>query len=180
MRLRDSLLSGFVGAQRPAAAARLFVSTKVDMNDFDRTKTLQELESKDWGEPNFGSHLVTECHRLRRVALCVFTTEDLRIMIGQQIGLKYLIPLAIERLRVDPLAEGDFFRGDLLQNVLRADSRFLVDHPEYRRTIAEIASCAFSALQNFEGSERESTGKVLRDAQDIFERADYFAKHGRC
>ncbi len=158
----------------------LSVRAKVDMTDFDRTKTLQELESKDWGEPNFGSHLVTECHRLRRVALCEFTTEDLRIMIGQQIGLEYLIPLAIERLRDDPFAEGDFYHGDLLQNVLRADSRFLVNHPDYRRAITEIVLRAFSSLQSLEESERECTEKVLRDAQDIFERADYFAKHGRC
>ncbi len=150
------------------------------MADFDRTKTLQELEGKDWGEPNFASHLVTECHRLRRVPLCELTTEDLRIMIGQQIGLEYLIPLAIERLRDDPLAEGDFCPGDLLQNVLRADSRFLVDHLDYRRAIADIVARAFASLQSLEESERESTEKVLKDAQDIFEKADYFAKHGRC
>ncbi len=101
-------------------------------------------------------------------------------MIGQQMGLEYLIPLAIERLRDDPLAEGDFYRGDLLQNVLRADPRFLVDHPDYRRAIAEIVSRAFSSLHTLDASERESTEKVLRNAQDIFERADYFAKHGRC
>jgi contact-dependent growth inhibition (CDI) system CdiI-like immunity protein len=150
------------------------------MADFDRTKTLEELESEDWGEPNFGSHVVTECHRLRRVALCEFTAENLRIMIGQQIGLEYLIPLALERLREDPFAEGDFYRGDLLENVLRADSRFLVGHPDYRRGIAEIVSRAFSSLESLEKFERQTTEKALREAYDIFERMDYFAKYGRC
>jgi hypothetical protein len=32
-------------------------------------------------------------------------------MIGQSIGLPYLLPLALEHLRKDPLAEGDFFQA---------------------------------------------------------------------
>ena len=64
----------------------------------DRSKSLQQLDGEDWGEPTFDSHLVTECHRLHRVLLRDFTVEDLRITIGQQIGLDYLIPLALERL----------------------------------------------------------------------------------
>jgi hypothetical protein len=89
------------------------------MPDFDRRKSLQQLESQDWGEPNFHSHLVTECHRLRRVPLREFTAENLRIMIGQDIGLSYLVPLALELLSTDPLTEGDFYKGDLLQSLLR-------------------------------------------------------------
>ncbi len=41
-------------------------------------------------------------------------------MIGQGIGLRWLIPLALDVLDVDPHAGGDFFPGDLLSNVLRA------------------------------------------------------------
>ena len=70
------------------------------------------------GEPEFNSHLVTECHRLRKVPLNQFTTEDLRIMLGQKFSVIYLLPLAIEALEKNPLAEGDFYPGDLLQSVL--------------------------------------------------------------
>jgi len=80
----------------------------------DRNKSLQELEAQDWGDPAYDSHLVTECHRLRRVPLRELTAENLRIMIGQQIGLPQLIPLALELLSGDPFAPGDFYRGDLL------------------------------------------------------------------
>jgi hypothetical protein len=52
---------------------------------FDRAKSLQELEGHDWGDPSYDSHLVTECHRLHRIPLCDFTVEDLRITIGQNI-----------------------------------------------------------------------------------------------
>jgi hypothetical protein len=97
---------------------------------FDRTKCLQELEHDDWGEPNFSSHLVTTCHRLRRKPLNEFSVEDLRIMIGQGIGSRFLIPIAIDRLEEEPLAEGDFYPGDLFTAVLRTDESFWAGHPE--------------------------------------------------
>ena len=52
-------------------------------------KSLQELEQSDWGEGKYGSYLVTTIHRLRRIPLGQFGIEDLRIMIGQNIGLQY-------------------------------------------------------------------------------------------
>jgi hypothetical protein len=87
-------------------------------------KSLQELEQSDWGEPTYDSHLVTTVHRLRRVALREFSVEDLRIMIGQSIGLPYLVPLALQHLRKDPLAEGDFYPGDLLKGCSQSTQRF--------------------------------------------------------
>src|SRR5262245_24749022 len=98
--------------------------------NFDRRKSLQDLERDDWGEPNFDSHLVRTCHRLRRVPLEDFTTEDLRIMIGQQIGLLFLIPLALEKLDDDPLAEGNFYPGDLLKAVLDVPDSFWNVHTD--------------------------------------------------
>ena len=53
-------------------------------------KSLQELEQSDWGEPTYDSHLNTTVHRLRRVASREYSVEDLRIMIGQSIGLAYV------------------------------------------------------------------------------------------
>ena len=105
-------------------------------------KSLEDLEHSDWGEPKYDSYLVTTIHRLRRVPLRQFSVEDLRIMIGQNIGLQYLIPLALEHLRKNPLAEGDFYPGDLLKMVLTADPNFWHDHPQWRKEVDEIAERA--------------------------------------
>lgn len=110
----------------------------LEVNEEQRIKTLQELEGHDWGEPNFPSHLVITCHTLRRKPLRDFTVEDLRIMIGQNIGLNYLIPLAIEQLRRDPLVAGSFYEGDLLVAVLRAESGFWQGQPRLRSAVLEI------------------------------------------
>lgn len=96
-----------------------------------RQKTLENLEKDFWGEPSYHSHLVIRCHELRKLPLENFTTEDLRMMIGQQIGLNYLIPLALEVLTVDLFAEGDFFEGDLLKNVLAIDTDFWNNNKSY-------------------------------------------------
>ena len=112
------------------------------MRQFDRNKSLQQLDGQDWGEPTYHSHLVTECHRLRRVPLRDFTVEDLRITIGQNIGLEYLVSLALEHLRDDPFAEGAYYPCDLLVSVLRSDAKFWQRHPELREQLVAIAERA--------------------------------------
>ncbi|MDY7393910.1 contact-dependent growth inhibition system immunity protein [Aureibaculum sp. 2210JD6-5] len=80
--------------------------------------SLEQLENEVWSKPNYDSNLVVKCHELRKKAVRDFSIEDLRLMIGQEIGLKYLMPLAIEELEKNILAEGDLYEGDLLANVL--------------------------------------------------------------
>ena len=85
--------------------------------------TLDTVDPPAWGPaPPDATFLVKRCHELRTKPLRDLTVDDLRIMIGQQIALKRLVPLALDRLRVDPLVEGDFYAGDLLANVLRAEA----------------------------------------------------------
>lgn len=84
-------------------------------------KTLEQLEHDYWGEPEESSYLVEECHRLRKVPIKEFDSEDLRLMIGQNIGLAHLLPRAINVLLKNPLAQGDYYPGDLLHAVLRAN-----------------------------------------------------------
>jgi hypothetical protein len=113
-------------------------SLKLTISEKDKRKTLQDLDGESWGEVTFPSHVVKECHRLHQTLLCDFRVEDLRLMIGQQIGTPYLLPLAIEQLRINPLAEGDFFPGDLLLSVLRIDRAFWQQYPAWWREVHGI------------------------------------------
>jgi hypothetical protein len=58
-------------------------------------KTLEQLDGDVWRLPEYNSALVLNCYRLRRVPLKEFTVEDLQLMIGQDLSLEYLIPIAI-------------------------------------------------------------------------------------
>jgi len=93
-------------------------------------RTLTDLEGKDWGPPTYDSHLVTECHRLRHVPLKDLSTEDLRLLIGQEIGLPFLVPLALEQLAENPWAEGHMYPGDLLKAVITVSPAFWQENPE--------------------------------------------------
>jgi hypothetical protein len=80
-----------------------------------RQQTLNELEGVEPGSPPYLSTLVLTCHQLRTKPIGEFSPEDLRVMIGQRIGLAYLLPLALERLEGNPWTSGDLYPGDLLK-----------------------------------------------------------------
>ncbi|PHQ36104.1 contact-dependent growth inhibition system immunity protein [Rhodopirellula bahusiensis] len=111
-------------------------------------KTLTELEGNDWGDPTFDSHLVATVHPLRHKPIGHFTIEDLRITIGQSVGLPHLMPIAVARLESKPLAEGDFFPGDLLRNVLSLDDTFWDSHDDLLTRMLPVATSARDTTDN--------------------------------
>jgi CDI immunity proteins len=108
------------------------------MENFDISKTLDELEGIESGEPTFHSALVIECTRLRKVPLAEFTAGNLRIMIGQKTSLEYLLPLALEKLSKNPFVMGNFYPGDLLVNVLSVPDEFWKQHQAMYWKLTEI------------------------------------------
>lgn len=105
---------------------------------FNKAKTIEQLVGDHWDKPAFDSHLVTTIHCLRQKPLEKFTVEDLRIMIGQNIGLPFLIPLALEHLEQEPIAEGDLYAGDLLQAVSRVDGVFWITYPDLFQRVRNV------------------------------------------
>ena len=59
-------------------------------------------------------------------------------MIGQNTGLQYLIPVAIDHLRQNILAEGDYYEGDLLKAVLTSDKNFWLKHGSLCHELIEV------------------------------------------
>ncbi|MFJ6123355.1 contact-dependent growth inhibition system immunity protein [Streptomyces sp. NPDC092129] len=81
--------------------------------------SLEELERDRWPAPSADTtRLVATAHALLRRPIGELTVEDIRLLIGQDIGLSYLLPLALEVLRDNPMAAGDMYEGDLLSAVL--------------------------------------------------------------
>ena len=94
-------------------------------------RTLDTVDPPAWGPaPPDATLLIKRCHQLRTKPLRDFTVEDLRIMIGQQVALNRLVPIALDRLQPDPLVEGDYYPGDLLASVLRVDAAFWERFPD--------------------------------------------------
>jgi contact-dependent growth inhibition (CDI) system CdiI-like immunity protein len=116
--------------------------------EMDDTKTLQQLDGETWGEPTYDSNLVQTVHALRRKPIADFTVEDLRIMLGQQIGLPHLMPHALVHLERDPVVSGDFYPGDLLGVVMGVDRDYWRGHPTEARRMSAVAEHAKRLLDD--------------------------------
>ena len=93
-------------------------------------RDLDTLDPPAWDPAPLDATLIRRCHQLRTKPLRDFTVEDLRIMIGQQVALSRLVPIALARLQPDPLVEDDYYPGDLMASVLRVDAAFWERFPD--------------------------------------------------
>jgi hypothetical protein len=132
----------------------------------DRAKSLQELDGDAWGESTLDSHLVATCHRLRRKPIKEFTVEDLRIMVGQSIGLEFLVPIAIEIeiLEINLFAEGDLYPGDLLEALISGSPpQFWSEHSDLARRLDAVLRRAMENLSMLGEIDRKNLVEALNE-----------------
>ncbi|GGK95996.1 contact-dependent growth inhibition system immunity protein [Mangrovihabitans endophyticus] len=90
------------------------------MYEPDKSRTLEEIEDDYWGEPpTDATRLISTAYALHKQPIGALGVEGLRLLISQQIGLEALVPVALDQIERDPLAEGDFYPGDLLDALMR-------------------------------------------------------------
>jgi contact-dependent growth inhibition (CDI) system CdiI-like immunity protein len=128
-----------------------------------RGETLEQLEGHIWPPADDDSYLVSTVHRLRKKPLAEFTVEDLRIMLGQGVGLPHLMPRAVGVLEREPLAEGDFYPGDLLSSVIQAES-WLVGRPALASRVIAVAR---RVLAEAGGVDPELRGRVAEFIKQV-------------
>ncbi|MFG2358331.1 contact-dependent growth inhibition system immunity protein [Streptomyces sp. NPDC048521] len=107
----------------------------------NRDRSLEELEDDRWPAPSAdATRLVATAHALRRKPIGALTVADMRLLTRQNEGLPYLLPLALEVLRLDPMAEGHMYEGDLLAAVLTRSPEIWSTSPELGRELRLIVS----------------------------------------
>lgn len=113
-----------------------------------KEKTIESLEKDIWGSPDGESHLIKTCHALRKKQLKKFEIEDCRIMIGQDIGTKFILPIALDFLDENILAEGDFYKGDLLKSIIEINESFWASNKDCTERFNQIIERQKSYLEN--------------------------------
>lgn len=106
-------------------------------------ETSEEFEDDYWSDSDFDSYLVLKCHQLRGKPISKFSVEDLRIMIGQNIGVEYLMPMALRIVSDNPTASGDFYEGDLLNAIVQ--SEFVKENPDLNEALSNICALAIKS-----------------------------------
>ena len=114
----------------------------------DTNKSLSQLLGALTTDTTGSSALVTTGLTLYEKPLKDFTVENLRVMIGQSIGLEFLIPLAIEVLEQNPFAEGDYYPGDLLSMVMQVEPNFWRTHQDLYWSVSEIVAGLSTIMKN--------------------------------
>ena len=114
-------------------------------------KSISELLGKEW--PPLGSnasHFHKRIHEAVTKPLDSLSAADLMVLISQDIGLAFVMPLALPVVERDPLIEVEHFKGDLLEVMLRASSDFYLNHPEIRGRMDKIVDRVAAALDKLD------------------------------
>jgi CDI immunity proteins len=105
-------------------------------------QTIEQLENDFWREPEFLSHVVVTSHALRKKPIDQFEVEDLRFMIGQNIGTQYLMPKALGLLEQTPLLWDYHFPGEVLHSILKLPDVYWSLHSEQLKRMCGIIGSA--------------------------------------
>jgi hypothetical protein len=88
-------------------------------------KSIEQLENNYWKkELEFPTSLVGKCYDYRKIKLSELTIEQIRLLISQQIGIEFLIGIALKKLELNIIAEGNLYEGDLLDSVSKIPAKF--------------------------------------------------------
>ena len=116
---------------------------KQKLDDLKPNQSLEELENDWWGEPEFDSYVVKTSHLARQKPINKLTDEEIRLLIGQKIGLKYLLPIAVKMIEIRPDMMITFYPGDLLKCLLSRDKEDWKDNRDdlllFRKVVIENA-----------------------------------------
>ena len=111
------------------------------MPEHDQGRSLEEIENDRWGDPpTDATRLISTAYSLRKRPVGALDAEGLRLLISQQIGHDTLVPLAIDQVERNPLAEGDFYPGDLLDALMRrVPQSYWQAHKDQRTRVRAVA-----------------------------------------
>ena len=132
-------------------------------------KSLEELENDIWDKPGCKSYVVATCFAARKKPLQELSNEEIRLLIGQKLGLKYLLPLAVDILKTDPLIEVTFYPGDLLKQLLKLNVEDWKDNIEEKDSLLEIVNNNRSIIEDNADVPEDIKNEILGFLSGIIE-----------
>jgi hypothetical protein len=122
-------------------------------------KSIEQIENEFWGDaPKEATGLILKVHSLRKKKISELEPEDIRILIGQNIALETLIPLAITLLKENLFIECDYYEGDLLKSVLTSERNYWVKHQDKKQLIITLFEANKEILMNMDTTDDIKNG----------------------
>ena len=133
---------------------------------FDDSKSIEQLENNFWPTTVKSPTVLTEkCYHYRRLPVKRLNTEQTRLLIGQNIGLEFLIPKALKILYFNILAKGDFYPGDLLMAVMNCEEEYWNSHLDLKTELIELIT---QKREEIESQNNSNTFRQLLKTLDSF------------
>jgi len=102
-------------------------------------RTVEELENDYWPNlPGYPSTLIEQVYSIRKKKLADMGANDIRVMISQEVGLKFLIPCAIRLLEKNVLEEALYYPGDLLMSVLKVNKDYWENNLDEKAKLTQL------------------------------------------
>lgn len=134
-------------------------------------KSIAELERRHW--PKLGpdaSHFHRRCYDAVTKPISELSVADLRLLISQDIGLEFVLPIALAIVEKEPLLESEHFRGDLLTAILAASKNFYQEHPEICARVEKLLAIVPAALDTLDHIDFDTTSEAIGEATSDFRR----------
>ncbi|WP_141693588.1 contact-dependent growth inhibition system immunity protein [Streptomyces sp. PTY087I2] len=133
-------------------------------NETDRSRTIEQLEGIEWPDPpSDGTGLVKAVHNLRKRPINLLTAWEMSRLIGQDVGIPWLLPVALEILRETATDQplGGFYDDDLLTAVLTRRSPIWQSNPQWAANLKEV----ISLLEDISPNTREDVRSFFLEAE---------------
>ncbi len=114
------------------------MTLRMNETGIDRSKSIEELSGYYWFAPEFESNVVLKSHAMRRKPLAELTRDDIRMGVMQQIGVSYLVPVALEVVERDPYAESQAFPAEITVALLNVPTEFWIAHEDLRNRLQRV------------------------------------------
>lgn len=107
-------------------------------------KSISKLEGWKWkGEiPTRQTHSLVECrfYELHNIEISKLDLSDIRFLIGQNSGLNYLVPIAVNKLEENIFIEVEYYEGDLFCSLLQINNEpnYWISHQEERQKLITL------------------------------------------
>jgi len=131
-----------------------------------KDRSINKLKGLKTSQPKFGSGLEIKILEAEAKPLNDLTNEDLRILIGQNLHLEIIIPIAIERLQKNIFSEGDYYEGDLLKAVLESDMQYWKNNKDNWLIVHNLFNDSIKLLKKYNIS--DDIKKQWFDSYQIF------------
>jgi hypothetical protein len=125
--------------------------------DTDFSLSLEELTGLKEGEPEDApTPMVAAIMRSWKKPMNELSDGEIGQLVVQHYGYPYLLDLVWPKLESDPLFDGGYYPGDVLSNLIRADTNIWADRPEYKTRLDALYRIALSRPDDENDAFRET------------------------